>query len=316
MPPPLNPIFIVFCQGSLRKITPSTLPLHDGQLLQEVLKVWPQLWQGPQIKISGGLPKYLFFRCCSWVQESYPSMGASWTQWRGPRLVVFLWWCPTSPVALPLWPSSWLVLAPGTVADVWLCPSGGLAESFYAFLQCSGSCQGLPVGFPGLSEFSLPWSVPPSSLGSSVTIARGTSAGDSGSPPPPDCSPPLCLRQSFKDTMSFILCSFWPTMWASGHILDGRGPQFLCWMSGNQPAGWQIRLPQSPALGGPAGDHSKLTSLLLSTQIQWHVWTSMGGWMGSVVLQHPIWGTHPEITLHLDNALPLQQTVLLPLPTP
>ena len=30
---------------------------------------------------------------------------------------------------------------------------------------------------------------------------------DSGSPPPPDCSPFLCLRQSFKeDTMSSIIC--------------------------------------------------------------------------------------------------------------
>ena len=38
--------------------------------------------------------------------------------------------------------------------------------------------------------------------------------------------------------------------------------------------------------------------------------------MGSVVLQHPIWGTPPEIILHLDNAVPLRQTVLPPLPTP
>ena len=40
MPPPLNPILIVFCQGSLRKIALSALLLHDGWLLQEVFEVW------------------------------------------------------------------------------------------------------------------------------------------------------------------------------------------------------------------------------------------------------------------------------------
>ena len=38
--------------------------------------------------------------------------------------------------------------------------------------------------------------------------------------------------------------------------------------------------------------------------------------MGSVVLLHPIWGTPPEITQHLDDALPLGWTVLPPSPTP
>ena len=83
-------------------------------------------------------------------------MGASGTQWRGLRFVAFLWWGPLVPVALPPGPSSWLVLALGMVVDIWLHPSGGLAEPFYAFLQCGGSCQGPLMGFPGLGEFLLP----------------------------------------------------------------------------------------------------------------------------------------------------------------
>ena len=38
--------------------------------------------------------------------------------------------------------------------------------------------------------------------------------------------------------------------------------------------------------------------------------------MGGVILWHPTWGTHPKITQHPDNALPLRWTVLPPLPTP
>ena len=38
--------------------------------------------------------------------------------------------------------------------------------------------------------------------------------------------------------------------------------------------------------------------------------------MGSAVLQLSIWGTHPEITLHLDDTLPSGWTILPPLPTP
>ena len=155
----------------------SVLLLHGSQVLQEVLKVQSQLWQGPQIKISGGLPSYLFFfRCCSWVQESDPLMGASQTQWSGLSLVAFLWWGPTVPAALPPGPSSWPVSALGMVVDIQPHPSGGLAELSYAFLQYGGSCQGLPMGFPGLSEFLLPKSVQPSSLGSLVAMARQTSA--------------------------------------------------------------------------------------------------------------------------------------------
>ena len=149
---------MVFCHGSLRKITPSTLSLHDGWFLQEAPEVRPQLWQRPQIKISRCLPKYLvFFQCQSWVQESDLSMGASQTQWRGPRLAAYHWVRPYC--ALWLHPQDLLLGRSqllGTVVDVWLHPSGGLAESFNAFLQCGGSHQGLLVGFPGLSEISLP----------------------------------------------------------------------------------------------------------------------------------------------------------------
>ena len=83
-------------------------------------------------------------------------MGASQTQCRGLRLVAFPWWGPTAPASLPLRYSSWLVLTLGAVADIWLCPNGGLAESFNAFLQQSGSCQCLLVGLPGLGMFLLP----------------------------------------------------------------------------------------------------------------------------------------------------------------
>ena len=38
--------------------------------------------------------------------------------------------------------------------------------------------------------------------------------------------------------------------------------------------------------------------------------------MSGAVLQHPIWGTHLEIILHLHDALPLRWTVLPPSPTP
>ena len=69
--------------------------------------------------------------------------------------MAFLWWDPMAPVALPPGPSSWVVLALGTVADIQPHPSGGLAEPFYLFLQYGSSDQGLPVGLPGLSEFSL-----------------------------------------------------------------------------------------------------------------------------------------------------------------
>ena len=64
------------------------------------------------------------------------------------------------------------------------------------------------------------------------------------------------------------MVGFWAT--ALVHIPDGKGPQFLHWMSGTLPARGQIHLPPSPALGGTARDLDELTSLLLSTQIQWH----------------------------------------------
>ena len=82
-----------------------------------------------------------------------------------------------APLPLPPGPSSWPVSALGTVADVQPCPSSGPAEPFYAFLQYGSSCQGLLMGFPDLSEFFLSQSVPPFSLGSSVTMAGWMSDG-------------------------------------------------------------------------------------------------------------------------------------------
>ena len=93
--------------------------------------------------------------------EACPSTCYSSDVTPGSRKVTHLWepfrlgegdqdWWP-SPV--PLRSSSWLVLALGAVASIWPHPSGGLAESFDAFLQHDGSCQHLPVGFPW------PWQV-------------------------------------------------------------------------------------------------------------------------------------------------------------
>ena len=89
---------------------------------------------------------------------------------------------------------------------VCLHPSDGLAESFDAFLQHNGSCLHLPVGFPSLSKFLLPWSVLPSSPWSLVTRVKGWVLADSSSPPPPSCSTSFCLRWYFKeDMMSFVI---------------------------------------------------------------------------------------------------------------
>ena len=41
---------------------------------------------------------------------------------RGPGLAALPWQNPTVPLALPLGPSSWLVLALGMVVDVQPCP--------------------------------------------------------------------------------------------------------------------------------------------------------------------------------------------------
>ena len=60
-------------------------------------------------------------------------------------------------------------------------------------------------------------------------------------------------------------------------IPDGRNPHFLLWRSGTLCAGWQVHLPQGPALGDHTGDCSESTSLLPSTQIQWPMQTSFEG---------------------------------------
>ena len=102
------------------------------------------------------------------------------------------------------------------------------------------------------------------------------------------------------------------TSWAN--ILDGTGPQFLPWMSGTLPAGWGEHPSRGSTLEGHANGPGELTSLLPYAQIQQHVQTYVGGWMGSAVLWHPIGNTHSETMQHLGNVLPPGWTVLLPLP--
>ena len=89
-------------------------------------------------------------------------------------------------------------------------------------------------------------------------------------------SPPLgsLLGKTCYPLLSLML--FWAHMVGVQatflmHFPDGRGLQFLCYTSGTLTAGWQICLPQSPALGGPASHHDESTSLLLSAWIQWHL---------------------------------------------
>ena len=97
-------------------------------------------------------------------------------------------------------------------------------------------------------------------------------------------------------------------------IPDGTGPQFLLWRSGTLRAGWQVHLPQGPALGDHAGNHGKSTSLLPSAKIQSHVQTSFEGWRDGAVLWHPTGGIYPGITLHLGNVPPPGWTALLSCP--
>ena len=109
-----------------------------------------------------------------------------------------------APLALPPGHSSWQILALGVVVDIWL-HSSGLAEPFYPLLQYGSSHQGLPMGLAGLGKFSLTQSVLPFSLEGSVAMAGWMSAGGLSSLLPPDCSPLLHLRQSFKeDKMSLV----------------------------------------------------------------------------------------------------------------
>ena len=151
-------------------------------------------------------------------------MGASQTQWRGLRLVSFLWQGPMAPVALSPGPSSWPILALGTVADFWLCPSCGPDKSFYAFLQCSGSCQGLPMSFLALASSCSPEVSCLPLWATQLQWQEGQVLADSSSPPPPDCSPFICLRQSFKgDTMTSVISHA-----LSGPHSGGLGDTFKC----------------------------------------------------------------------------------------
>ena len=221
-------------------------------------------------------------------------------QWEAVRLSGGDWaWWPSSGRALwCLWlctpgPSSWSGLSSGNGGQTSSPhPSGGLVEPFYAFLQYSSSHQGLPMGLPNLSKFSLPPSVPPSSLGSLVAIARWMSAGRLQVLYLFLTAPLfLCLRWVFQGR-HIVLCYLLHAI-SDPHGFGSRQPLKHVYLMVEVPiffAGHpvpyqldsQIHLPWSPALGGPASNYSELTSPLPSTQIQWHVWTSVGGWMGTV----------------------------------
>ena len=128
--------FVVLCWGPLQEIALLALLLHGSQPLQETLKVWPQLQQGPQIEISRCIPSYLFFfGCCSWVQESDPSMKTSQTLCRGPSLVAFLWWGPMTSLALPLY----LLLGWSWLWEQWQMSGPSLVVDWLSLSICSSN---------------------------------------------------------------------------------------------------------------------------------------------------------------------------------
>ena len=107
-------------------------------------------------------------------------------------------------------------------------------------------------------------------------------------------------------------------VWA--HLLacipNGRGPQFLLWRSDIPRAGWQVHLPQGPALGDHTSDHIKSTSPLPLGHIQCMY---KHPFKDEQVVQYPdipTGGIHPGIILHLGNVLPPRWRALLSLPAP
>ena len=250
-------------------------------------------------------------------------MWASWTKCRGLGLAAFLWWGPTAPLASPFRLSSWLVLALRMVADIQPHSGSWPPEPLYLFLQYRGGHQGLSMGLPGLSELLFTCGFLHFSLGGSVLMAGWTSTGGLQFSTSSWLFPFLHCRWSFKeDKMSLVTSHTHLGLYGGGpgNLFSmytwWKSPLFLPWRSSTLQAGWRVHLPWGPALGHHASNHGKLTSLLPSTQIQQHVQTSFGGWMGGMVPWHPTGGTHPGIALHLGNILPPGWTALLPLPVP
>ena len=118
-------------------------------------------------------------------------------------MVAFLWQGPSAPAAPPLGPSSWPVSALGTVADVQPHPELSLSLHSSSAVAAARACQWASLALasshsPEVSHLPL-WEA-------QLQWQEGQVLVDSGSPPPPDCSPLLCLRWSFKeDTMSFVI---------------------------------------------------------------------------------------------------------------
>ena len=133
-------------------------------------------------------------------------MGASWTQWRGPRLVAFTWWGPMAPAAPPqdllfgqsqLW-EHWQMSGHILVVD-WL------NLSMHSFSMEAAASAHWWASLALVSSHSPEVSCLP--LCEAQSHGQGGQVlADSGSLPPPGCSPFLHLRQSFKEDMiSFII---------------------------------------------------------------------------------------------------------------
>ena len=283
-PLPLNPLFMVFHGGLPQEIKPMGLFLHGGWLLQEVLDVQPQLQQDLRSRLPEGCP------------AAWSSSDVS-----GSRKVTH----QCKPVRLPVGDQAWLPSSGMAPWHIQLCPRDLLLGWSQLWEQWQMSSLVLVVDWLSLSicSFSVvvaaracQWASLASASSHSPYIScispweallqwqdRCILVGSSP-PLPPEYSHSSALgglsRKTKFPSLPLVpaqahIVGLHATSWV--HILDGRGLQFLLWTSGTLPAGWQIPLPQSPALGGPAGDHGELISLLPSAQIQWHVWTSVGG---------------------------------------
>ena len=99
------------------------------------------------------------------------------------------------------------------------------------------------------------------------------------------------------------------TLVASGVcILHSRGFQTPPYWSGALPAGWQMHLPQGPALAGHVSSLGGPYALPLSTLALRHAETSCAVSRGNGDYLPPIWPAPPGIVQHLSVILSLKLT--------